>query len=139
MRTLIFSFALTVALVSPVRADESLREAVQDYMGFATYEAGILLPQQLDETVFRSSTIIDTRDAEQYAAGHIPGALNIEWREIPSRLEELPETGLVILYCNTGTLSSQATFAARLLGRENFVVLQGGIKGWAAEAAWKPE
>ena len=108
-------------------------------MGFATYEAGILLPQQLDETVFRSSTIIDTRDAEQYAAGHIPGALNIEWREIPSRLEELPETGLVILYCNTGSLSSQATFAARLLGRENVVVLQGGIKGWAAEAAWKPE
>ena len=139
MRTLILSFALAVALVSPVRADESLREAVQDYMGFATYEAGILLPQQLDETVFRSSTIIDTRDAEQYAAGHIPGALNIEWREIQSRLKELPETGLVFLYCNTGTLSSQATFAARLLGRENFVVLQGGIKGWAAEAAWKPE
>ena len=108
-------------------------------MGFATYEAGILLPQQLDETVFRSSTIIDTRDADQYATAHIPGALNIEWREIPSRLEELPETGLVILYCNTGTLSSQATFAARLLGRENVVVLQGGITGWTAEAAWKPE
>lgn len=139
MKPLILAVVAATAVAFPAFADESLREAVQDYMRFATYEAGILLPQQLDETVFRSSTIIDTRDADQYAAAHIPGALNIEWREIPSRLEELPETGLVILYCNTGTLSSQATFAARLLGRENVVVLQGGIKGWTAEAAWKPE
>ena len=115
-----------------------MAEAVQDYMDFATYEQGIILPQQLDEAVFKAATFIDTRDAEQFEAGHIPGAQNIEWREIPARLDELPESGMVILYCNTGSLSSQATFAARLLGRENVVVLQSGFTGWQDMAAYKP-
>jgi len=113
-------------------------EAIQDYMDFATYEQGIILPQQLDKEVFEAATFVDTRSADQYEAGHIPGAMHIEWREIPGRIDELPESGMVVLYCNTGSLSAQATFAARLMGRENVLVLQGGINGWQTDAAYKP-
>lgn len=128
-----------LCLTAPVAADEEVvAEAVMDYMDFATYEAGIILPAQLDKSVFEAATFVDTRDAEQYEAAHIPGAINIEWREIPARLAELPESGMVIFYCNTGTLSSQATFAARLLGRENVVVLQTGISGWQETGAYHP-
>ena len=128
-----------LCLAAPVAADEeAVAEAVMDYMDFATYEAGIILPAQLDKSVFETATFVDTRDAEQFEAGHIPGAINIEWREIPARLEELPESGMVIFYCNTGTLSSQATFAARLLGRENVLVLQTGILGWQETGAYRP-
>ena len=116
-----------------------MAEAIIDYMDFATYESGIILPQQLDQAVFEAATFIDTRDAEQYEAGHIPGASNIEWREVPGRIDELPESGMVILYCNTGSLSAQATFAARLMGHENVLVLQDGFTGWRENAAWKPE
>lgn len=135
----ISAVALLVGLAGPGRADDALRAAIEDYMGFATYEAGIILPAQLDRDVFQAATFIDTRDAAQFAAGHIPGATNIDWREVPARLEDLPETGLVILYCNTGSLSAQAAFAARLLGRDNVVVLQGGITAWMTDAAWRPE
>ena len=126
-------------LAGPALAqDEAVAEAVQSYMDFATYEQGIILPQQIDADVFAAATFIDTRDADQFAAGHIAGARNIEWREVPARLEELPEAGMVIFYCNTGTLSAQATFAARLLGHENVVVLQSGFTGWQKTAAYKP-
>ncbi|WP_317627034.1 rhodanese-like domain-containing protein [Rhodalgimonas zhirmunskyi] len=131
--------ALALAVAGPVWAeDDPVGEAITDYMDFATYEQGIILPQQIDEQVFAAATFIDTRDAEQFAAGHIPGAINIEWREVPGRIDELPQEGMVILYCNTGSLSAQATFAARLMGRENALVLQSGINGWQKDAAYKP-
>jgi rhodanese-related sulfurtransferase len=117
---------------------EELAEAITDYMDFATYDSGIIVPEQLDQAVFESAVFVDTRDAGQFAAAAIPGAINIEWREIPGRLDELPDSGMVILYCNTGSLSSQAVFAARLLGHENVLVLQSGFDGWQQNAAWKP-
>lgn len=129
---------LGAALSLPVSADE-LADEITGYMDFATYEAGIILPQQLTEDVFSSVTFVDTRDAEQFEAGTIPGALHIEWREIPARIDELPDEGMVVLFCNTGSLSAQATFAARLMGRENVLVLQSGRNGWLQDAAYKPD
>ncbi|MCV2893989.1 rhodanese-like domain-containing protein [Lentibacter sp. XHP0401] len=131
-------FGLAIVAGPAFAQDEAVAEAVQGYMDFATYEQGIILPQQIDADVFAAARFIDTRDAEQYAGGHIEGAQNIEWREIPARLAELPETGMVILYCNTGSLSAQATFAARLMGRDNVLVLQSGYLGWQETAAYKP-
>jgi len=57
----------------------------------------------------------------------------------PLAADELPETGMVALLCNTGPLSAQATFAARLMGRENVLVLQTGLIGWKKRGAYKPD
>jgi rhodanese-related sulfurtransferase len=135
------ALAVCAALGLPLtaHAEETLAEAITGYMDFATYDSGIIVPEQLDRTVFEAALFVDTRDADQFAAGHIPGAVHIEWREVPGRLDELPDTGMVILYCNTGSLSAQAAFAARLLGRENVLVLQTGFDGWQANAAYTPE
>ena len=137
--TLLKPLLVAAMLTPPALADEDLvAEAITDYMDFTTYESGIILPAQLEKDVFEAATFVDTRDAEQFEAAHIPGSQHIEWREIPARLDELPESGLVVLYCNTGTLSAQATFAARLMGRDNVVVLQTGMIGWQQTAAYKP-
>ena len=126
-------------LASPaVAQDAAVTEALQAYADFATYEQGILLPQQIDQSVFESAIFIDARDAGQFSEGHIPGAINIEWRELPYRLDEVPESGLVIFYCNTGTISSQAMLMARLMGRDNAVVLQTGRNGWLENGAYHP-
>lgn len=133
---------LTVAAAlgwAGMAAGGELQDEIVGYMEFATYEAGIILPEQLTEDVFGSVTFVDTRDAGQFAAGTIPGAINIEWREVPARLDELPATGMVVLFCNTGSLSAQAAFAARVLGRENVLVLQTGRNGWIETAAYKPQ
>jgi 3-mercaptopyruvate sulfurtransferase SseA len=42
---------------------------------------------------------IDVRVKEQYAAGHIQGAVNIPYTEVGQRVAEFPRTGNVIVYC----------------------------------------
>ena len=137
LRTLVFAALFTFSSHS-LLADESIVEQMNEYMSFQPYESGIMVPQQIDKSVFETALFVDTRDAEQYAKETIPGAINIEWREVLERIDEVPETGKVILFCNTGSLSSQATFALRVAGRTNVVVLQTGIIGWKKNAAYKP-
>ena len=52
--------------------------------------------------------LIDVRDEDEYAAGHIPGTINIPLSELPARFDELSEDSPVLLVCNTGVRSSQA-------------------------------
>ena len=130
---ILFTFNISAAV-----ANEEAIEAMNDYMAFQEYESGIMVPQQIDQVVFDASTFIDTRDAEQFAEATIPGAINIEWRQVLERIDEIPESGKVILFCNTGSLSAQSTFALRVSGRENVVVLQSGFLGWQQNAAYKP-
>ena len=137
LKSIITAAFVAVSFGAFAHADD-LADEIIGYMDFAPYESGIILPAQLTEDVFGSVTFVDTRDAEQYEAATIPGAVNIEWREIPARIDELPETGMVVLFCNTGSLSAQATFAARLMGYENVLVLQSGYRGWLQEAAYRP-
>lgn len=107
-------------------------------MEFAPYEAGIIVPQQLTKDVFEGVIFIDTRDAGQFAKGTIPNARHIEWREVLTRIGEIPKDKKVVLFCNTGSLSAQAAFALRVAGHDNVLVLQTGIDGWRKDAAYKP-
>ncbi len=125
-------------LAGSAAAESPAVKAMQDYMEFAPYEAGIIVPQQLTREIFDSVVFIDTRDAAQFAAGSIPGARNIEWREVLGRINEIPTDKKVILFCNTGSLSAQAAFALRVAGRDNVLLLQTGLDGWKKDAAYKP-
>ena len=137
-----YLFAATVVAFGlatvPAVAQDAAVEAMQEYIMFSEYEAGIILPQQIDQAVFESALFVDTRDAGQFEEGTIPGAVNIEWREVLDRINEIPEDRMTILFCNTGSLSAQAAFALRVAGRTNVVVMQSGYDGWQKDAAWKP-
>jgi rhodanese-related sulfurtransferase len=54
------------------------------------------------------------RPAEEYAAGHIPGAVSIPLHELADRLGELPGGGQIVAYCR-GTYCVLAHDAVRLL------------------------
>lgn len=131
------TFALGVH-AAPALAQDAAIDAMQEYMMFSDYESGIILPQQLDREVFETALFVDTRDAGQFGEGTIPGAVNIEWREVLDRIDEIPEDRMTILFCNTGSLSAQASFALRVAGRTNVVSMQTGFTGWQQDAAWKP-
>ncbi len=76
--------------------------------------------------------IVDVREAEEYAAGHIPGALLIPLGELEERMHELcPHTDVVVV-CLTGNRSAQAT---RRLVEEGFRAknLKGGMVHWQGE------
>jgi rhodanese-related sulfurtransferase len=44
---------------------------------------------------------------------------------------------MVLIYCNTGSLSAQSVFAMRLMGWENVKVLQDGIEGWKKKGGFE--
>lgn len=136
MRSLIHSFSLSFALILPTVsiADENpVIEAMIEYLDFTEYQGGNLLPEQIPASEYKNFHIIDTRRAEDFAKDHIPGAFNIEWRQLVSRLDEIPSDKTVLVYCNTGSLSAQGAFALKLAGLENVKVLTGGFNSWKAK------
>nr|WP_057804298.1 ArsR family transcriptional regulator [Levilactobacillus acidifarinae] len=58
--------------------------------------------------------LLDVRPTEEYAAGHIPGALNVPIEELADRLDELAPTKDIIVYCR-GHLCAFTNQATRLL------------------------
>ena len=137
---LILSFVISLGLLSSMsaKANEAIIEAMGEYLMFQEYESGIILPQQIDQSVFEAVTWIDTRDSEQFDKQTIPGAIHIEWRQVIERMDEIPTDRKVIVFCNTGSLSAQAGFALRVAGFDNVVVMQSGFLGWLENAAYRP-
>lgn len=75
--------------------------------------------------------VLDVRDAEKYAAGHVPGAHNIPLAELPARLNELPKDKTVVPYCSN-LICGLAPRAALQLAEKGWVVqmLFGGLEAW---------
>ena len=137
---LILSFVISFGLLSSMsaKANEAVIEEMGEYLMFQEYESGIILPQQIDQSVFEAVTWIDTRDSEQFDKQTILGAIHIEWRQVIERIDEIPTDRKVIVFCNTGSLSAQAAFALRVAGFDNVVVMQSGFLGWLDNAAYHP-
>ena len=126
MRNLLAPVLAALILTSaPLRASD-LADEIGGYLDFAGYVEGVIQPAQLTADILPGVTFVDVRSADSFAADAIDGAINIEWREIVARADELPATGLVVMYCDTAVLSSQAMLVARLMGHDNALVLQGG-------------
>jgi len=117
--------------------DNPAIEAMQEYMEFAEYSEGSISTEQLASIDSSEIFFVDTRNKGQFDEGHIPGAVNIEWRQILSRRDEIPTDKPVVLYCETGLLSSKAHFALRVAGRDNVKVLWGGYLMWSARQSFE--
>ena len=78
-------------------------------------------------------TVIDTRPAEEFAAGHLPGALNLPLRELKRRLRELPRDQAIVAYCRGAycVLSYEAVAELRKRGFNAFR-LEEGYPEWRA-------
>lgn len=135
-RHIFLAASLALAAVTATAADNPAVKAMEEYLEFVDYGGGIILPEQIPAGEWQNIHVADARDAGQYAKEHIPGAHNLEWRQVLARRAELPKDKMVLLYCNTGTLSSQAGFALRLAGMDNVRILQGGLVGWKAKGGF---
>lgn len=122
-------FAVPVAVYAE---NAAATEEMAAYLDFSDYGGGVIFPQQIPKDEYPNITIIDARDAAQYSKEHIPGAINIEWRQVLAKSDEIPRDKMVVIYCNTGSLSAQAGFALRVSGFDNVRILQGGFEQWKA-------
>jgi len=73
---------------------------------------------------------VDVRSATEFAAGHIPGAVNIPMEQVESRLSDFSTTLPVVLICQSGT---RAALVSDMLWqcRQDLRVLEGGTAAWA--------
>lgn len=96
----------------------------------ATGQAATIQWHELDAAMAAGAHLIDVRTGGEFAAGAIPGALNIPVDELRDRLDELPE-GELIVHCRVGL---RGHVAARLLTQHGRTVrnLDGGYLTWSA-------
>jgi rhodanese-related sulfurtransferase len=75
-------------------------------------------------------TVVDVREPHEFAAGHIPNALNMPMSRFdPS---QLPRERPVVLVCQGGARSRNALNRVRAIGREDVKHYAGGTAGWRA-------
>ncbi|MEN8132854.1 MAG: rhodanese-like domain-containing protein [Pseudomonadota bacterium] len=131
---------LNLSLVAgPVWAQENIEaiDIMEEYLDFVDYGGATIFPEQIPAQDWKNFFIVDARDATQFEKEHIPGAVNIEWRQVLARLSEFPKDKPILIYCNTGTLSAQAGFALRVAGFDNLRILQGGMREWQAKGGFE--
>lgn len=77
--------------------------------------------------------VLDVRPEEEYAAGHLPGAVSMPIAELKRRLKELPKNKEIVAYCR-GSFCAFAPEAARYLDKKGYRtrVLDAGLPDWAA-------
>ena len=73
--------------------------------------------------------IVDVREVDEFAAGHLVNAVNIPLSEIRDRLDEIPRDVPVYLHCRSGQRSYNATLALQGNGYENVTNISGSYLG----------
>ena len=132
-----FAAAATLAFAPAAWADKGAAiDEMEGYLEFVDYGGGVIFAAQIPKEDWKKIFVIDARDAGQFAKGNIPGSVNMDWRQVLARRNEIPKDRTVLIYCNTGTLSAQAGFALRVAGWDNVRILQGGMVEWSAKGGF---
>jgi len=100
-------------------------------------ERGSMEPVNGDALVARvrsgAVTLLDVRPAEEFRAGHLPGAVSVPLGELSRRLAELPREREVVAYCR-GPYCVLAIEAVELLKKQGFsaIRMEEGVLDWRA-------
>lgn len=76
--------------------------------------------------------VLDVRTPEEYAGGHVPGAMNIPYDQLPGRLDDVQAShdDEVVVYCQTGRRAAKAEETLRGAGFSRVVHLDGDMAAW---------
>lgn len=130
--TVMLAAASCLPLSAQAQADEATINALEGYFDFVDANAGTILPEQIPADDYKRFYVLDVRDAGQFAKEHIPGAVNIEWRQVFAQRAKLPKDKTILVYCNTSSFAAQVAMALRMDGIENVRLLYGGYNEWKA-------
>lgn len=91
----------------------------------------LISPDQLNK-METETLIIDVRTPEEYAAGHLENAINIDYRSgnFKDQLDQLDRTQKVTVYCKVGGRSGRSAKVLKEMGFEKVYDLDGGILEW---------
>lgn len=144
---------LIYLIVDPSRLDEAVRDLIR--VGLDNF-GGWIEPDALDQAAAAGLRIVptaevsvaeaqamlnsvkpvvlDARRSAEFAAGHIPGAVNIAHTRLLARLGEIPKDRPILVHCQSGGRSARA---CSLLQKHGYQVanLAGGITAWEQAGA----
>ncbi|MBF4210703.1 MULTISPECIES: ArsR/SmtB family transcription factor [Pseudomonas] len=109
----------------------AIRELMSDSVSAPEHLEAISREELLERLQDHSVTLLDVRPAEEFAQGHLPGAINIPFAELQQRLGELPVSQEVVAYCRGPwcVFSRDAVTALKARGLRARHFLQG-IELW---------
>lgn len=76
------------------------------------------------------AVLVDVREHDEYAHGHVPGAINIPQADLALRLAELPRDRPVLAICQWGSRSLRAAQFLKQMGYQDVVSVADGTGGW---------
>ena len=93
-----------------------------------------------DLAILEADVLIDVREADEYAAGHLPGAIHASRGMLEFKLSNTPELSSrdlkIVLYCKTSGRSALAACALHDMGYLDVKSISGGFDAWVG--AGKP-
>jgi len=87
---------------------------------------------ELEQLVAHGALLIDVREADEFAAGHVPTAISIPLSTVQDRVEEFHHDGTVYVICQVGGRSMRACQYLADFEINNLVNIAGGTTGWIA-------
>ena len=95
------------------------------------------VPTAEAQSMLGKRVIIDVREYDEYAAGHLPGAINIPRGVLEFKIGMVPECankdGAFLIYCRTSGRAALSAVQLQKLGYSNIVSMLGGFDAWNTE------
>ncbi len=129
MRQHLAAFVLFVSFVSLAGCDTGPKTSDKDLQHIGYREVKDMLA---DSTEKRPVVLVDLRNAQQFAKGHIPGAVNIPYSELSATDERLTRAHKIIVYAESykGQYSDVASKKLLSLGLKETYSFAGGWYEW---------
>lgn len=136
MLVLALVLPLSIPFAAVTAQEEVVVDALVDYNenlpdGYGNVTVADLAVELIDNP---DLLLVDVRSAEDYAEGHLLGAINIPLRELAQHLDLLPDLDEeMVIYCGSGWRSGIGMTSLQILGYTNVRNMKGGIKAWNSE------
>lgn len=120
--------------VNPAKPDPAIAKVLKDYFANLPENKNIIPSEELQKKIDANEDImiVDIRSPEDYAKGHIKGAVNIPFKEVNKHFDEFAKDKPVYIYCYTGQTAGQTVAALKVLGVDAYSVKSGFNLGWTA-------
>ena len=123
--------ALLLATALPALAESSMPASAASQ----AVQPGLVDGATAKALVAAGAKVVDVRTPQEFASGHVPGAINIPYEEIGKRAAEIgPSSTPVVLYCRTGRRSGIAAEALQKAGYSKLYDFKS-VTSWPGELA----
>ncbi|WP_407319686.1 MBL fold metallo-hydrolase [Isoptericola halotolerans] len=103
--------------------------------GLPMTKPAVVAPAELDSA--DATMLLDVRNKSEHTAGHIPGSEQLSAGRVLWHLDQLPDDGTIVTYCQSGVRNAVAASALRRAGYD-VVELEDSYAGWKTQKLSQP-